>query len=117
MSLYLTPMDIGEVTLIEAVGRITLGQEVTALRDQLLELSAKGRKKILLNLAGITYIDSSGIGELVSSYTAVKNQGGTLKLLKLTQRVRDLLQITKLVTVFEIFEDEGKAVRSFTTSV
>src|SRR5262249_3036805 len=113
VSLYLTPMQVGDVTLVEVTGRITLGQEVAALRSQLDELNAKGRKKILLNLAGVQYIDSSGIAELVSAYTAVRREGGTLKLLKLTKRVQDLLQITKLSTVFEVFDDEHKAVSSF----
>jgi anti-sigma B factor antagonist len=106
-------MDIGDVTVIEAAGRITLGENVESLRDQIHLLTAKGRRKILLNLAEVTYIDSSGIGEMVSSFTTLSNLGGTVKLLKLTKRVRDLLQITKLYTVFEVFEDEGEAVRSF----
>ena len=113
MSLYLTPMNVDDVTLVEAAGRITLGESVTLLRDQIRELLDAGRTKILLNLGEVTYIDSSGIGELVTAYTTVKRQGGSLKLLKLTQRVRDLLQITKLSTVFEIFEDESKALKSF----
>src|SRR5215472_10066543 len=116
MSLYLTPMNVGDVTLVEAAGRITLGDSVTQLRDQIRELLDEGRVKILLNLANVTYIDSSGIGELVTAYSRVKRQGGTLKLLKLTQRIRDLLQITKLSTVFEVFEDEEKALRSFASS-
>lgn len=116
MSLYLTPMEIGDVTLVEVTGRITLGQEVAALRSQLEELNKKGRKKILLNLAGVQYIDSSGIAELVAAYTSARREGGTLKLLKLTKRVQDLLQITKLSTVFEVFDDESKAVSSFANS-
>jgi anti-sigma B factor antagonist len=111
--LYLTPMDIGDVTLIEAAGRITLGENVEILRAEIHQLAAKGRHKILLNLAEVTYIDSSGIGEMVSCYTSLSNLGGTVKLLKLTRRVRDLLQITKLYTVFEVFEEEDEAVRSF----
>ncbi len=113
MSLYLTPMNVGDVTILEATGRITLGESVSSLRTQIHELASNGRKKILLNLASVTYIDSTGIGELVSAYTTLANQGGSVKLLKLTQRIRDLLQITKLSTVFEVFEDEGKAVQSF----
>jgi anti-sigma B factor antagonist len=77
------------------------------------DLAAKGNKKILVNLADVSYIDSSGIGEMVSSFTTVTNHGGQLKLLSLTKRVKDLLQITKLYTVFEVFEDEASAVRSF----
>jgi anti-sigma B factor antagonist len=114
MRLYLTPMDVGDVTIIEAAGRITLGENVEILRDQMHQLVGKGRRKILLNLAEVTYIDSSGIGEMVSCYTSLANLGGTVKLLKLTRRVRDLLQITKLSTVFEVFEEESEAVRSFT---
>ena len=115
MSLYLTPMNVGDVTLIEAAGRITLGESVTQLRAQIRELIDGGRTKILLNLADVTYIDSSGIGELVTAYTTVKRTGGMLKLLKLTQRIQDLLQITKLSTVFEVFEDEAKALKSFSS--
>jgi anti-sigma B factor antagonist len=83
------------------------------LRDGIRDLVSKGNKKILLNLGDVSYIDSSGIGELVSGFTSVANQGGQLKLLHLTKRVRDLLQITKLYTVFEVFDDEAAAVRSF----
>lgn len=111
--LYLTPMDVGDVTIIEAAGRITLGENVEILRDQIHQLAAKGRHKVLLNLAEVTYIDSSGIGEMVSSFTTLSNLGGSLKLLKLTKRIRDLLQITKLYTVFDVFEDEAEAVKSF----
>jgi anti-sigma B factor antagonist len=106
-------MNVGDVTLVEASGRITLGESVTLLRDQIRELLDGDRKKILLNLADVTYIDSSGIGEMVTAFTTVKRHGGSLKLLKLTQRVRDLLQITKLSTVFEVYEDESKALKSF----
>ena len=98
-------------------GRITLGEGSSALRDALRELVAKGNKKILLNLSEVSYIDSSGIGELVSGFTTVANQGGTLKLLSLTKRVKDLLQITKLYTVFDVHEDEAHAVRSFAVEV
>jgi anti-sigma B factor antagonist len=116
MSLYLTPMNVGDITLIEAAGRITLGENVSQLRDQIRELIDGGHTKILLNLADVTYIDSSGIGELVTAYTTVKRNGGMLKLLKLTKRIQDLLQITKLSTVFEVFEDESKALKSFSDS-
>src|SRR5215471_5959701 len=84
VSLYLTPMHVGDVTLIEAAGRITLGESVASLRDQIHELAAAGRLKIVLNLAGVNYIDSTGLGEMVSAYTTVKSQGGTIKLLNLT---------------------------------
>jgi anti-sigma B factor antagonist len=104
---------VGDVTVIDVSGRITLGEGSSALRDALRELVAKGNKKILLNLGDVSYIDSSGIGELVSGFTTVANQGGTLKLLSLTKRVKDLLQITKLYTVFDVHEDEAHAIRSF----
>ena len=102
------------VTIVDMNGRITLGEGSVVLRDTVRNLLTEDRKKILLNLADVTYIDSSGIGELVSAYTNVKNQGGDLKLLNLTKKVHDLLQITKLYTVFEIADDEAQAIRSFT---
>ena len=101
------------VTIMDLSGRITLGEGSVVLREQIRDLLAKGQKKILLNLADVTYIDSSGIGELVSGFTTVTNNGGQLKLLNLTKRVKDLLQITKLYTVFEVFDDEAEAIRSF----
>ena len=113
MSVKLNTRQVGDVTVIDVSGRITLGEGSSALRDILRELTAKGDKKILLNLGDVSYIDSSGIGELVSGFTTVANQGGTLKLLSLTKRVKDLLQITKLYTVFDVHEDEAHAVRSF----
>jgi anti-sigma B factor antagonist len=113
VSLILTPMSIGDVTIVEVTGRITLGESVAHVRQQIHALADQGRKKILLNLANVTYIDSTGIGELVSAYTTLKSQGGAVKLLKLTKRVHDVLQITKLSTVFEVYDDEARAVRSF----
>ena len=113
MSVKLTTRQVGDVTVVDAVGRITLGEGASTFRDSIRDLVASGNKKLLLNLAEISYIDSSGIGELVSGFTTVANQGGTVKLLNLTKRVQDLLQITKLYTVFEVFDDEAKAVRSF----
>jgi anti-sigma B factor antagonist len=104
---------VGDVTVIDAVGRITLGEGASIFRDKIRELAANGNKKMLLNLAEVSYIDSSGIGEMVSGFTTVTNQGGIVKLLNLTKRVKDLLQVTKLYTVFEVFEDETAAVRSF----
>jgi anti-sigma B factor antagonist len=101
------------VTILDLSGRITLGEGSVVLRDQIRELLAKEQKNILLNLADVTYIDSSGIGELVSAYTAVRNKGGELKLLNLTKKVHDLLQITKLYTVFDIKDDEAAAVAAF----
>ena len=113
MSMTLTTRQVGDVTVIDANGRITLGEGSCAFREKLRELSASGNKKVLLNLAEVNYIDSSGIGELVSGFTTVTNQGGSFKLLNLTKRVEDLLQITKLYTVFEVFDDEPAAIRSF----
>jgi anti-sigma B factor antagonist len=99
---------------VDVAGRITLGEGSSALRDLLRDLVGKGQKKILLNLGEVSYIDSSGIGELVSGFTTVTNNSGQLKLLGLNKRVKDLLQITKLYTVFDVHEDEASAVRSFT---
>ncbi len=104
---------IQDVSVVDLSGRITLGEGGVLLREQIHGLLAKGQKKILLNLGDVTYIDSSGIGELVSAFTSVKNQGGELKLLKLTKKVHDLLQITKLYTVFDIKDDEAAAVAAF----
>ena len=101
------------VTILDLSGRITLGEGSVILRDTIRDLIAKGQKQILLNLGDVTYIDSSGIGELVSAFTTVRNQGGELKLLNLTKKVHDLLQITKLYTVFDVKDDEASAVRSF----
>lgn len=113
MSVKLSVRQVGDVSVIDAAGRITLGEGSSAFRDQIRGLPAKGNDKILVNLADVSYIDSSGIGELVSAFTTLTNQGGQLKLLHLNKRVKDLLQITKLYTVFEVFDDEAAAVRSF----
>ncbi len=113
MSVKINNRQVGDVTVVDVSGRITLGEGSSALRDALRDLGAKGHKKILLNLSDVSYIDSSGIGELVSGFTSVSNQGGQLKLLGLTKRVKDLLQITKLYTVFEVHDDEPGAIRSF----
>jgi anti-sigma B factor antagonist len=104
---------VNGVTVVDMSGRITLGEGSVVLRESIRDLVAKGQKKILLNLGDVTYIDSSGIGELVSAFTTVRNQGGELKLLNLTKKVHDLLQITKLYTVFDIKDDETAAVGSF----
>jgi anti-sigma B factor antagonist len=113
VSVKITNRQVGDVTVIDASGRITLGEGSSTVRDTIRDLTAGGRKKLLLNLGDVTYIDSSGIGELVSGFTSVTNQGGQLKLLNLTKRVQELLQITKLYTVFEVFDDEAAAVRSY----
>lgn len=113
MSVKLTTRQVGDVTVIDATGRITLGEGASTFRDTIRDLATKGDKKLLVNLSDVSYIDSSGIGEMVSGFTTVTNHGGQLKLLGLSKRVKDLLQITKLYTVFEVFEDEASAVRSF----
>ena len=113
MSVKLSTRQVGDVVVVDVAGRITLGEGSSALRDLLRDMVGKSQKKILLNLADVSYIDSSGIGELVSGFTTVTNQGGELKLLSLTKRVKDLLQITKLYTVFDVHDDEAAAVRSF----
>ncbi len=104
---------VDSVIVVDVSGRITLGEGCSQLRDLIREQLGKGKKHVLLNLADVTYIDSSGIGELVSAFTAVSNQGGQLKLLSLTKKVHDLLQITKLYTVFDVHDDEAKAIGSF----
>jgi anti-sigma B factor antagonist len=101
------------VTVVDLSGRIKLGEGSSVLRDTVKDLLAKGHKNILLNLGDISYIDSSGIGELVGAFTSVRNQGGELKLLHLTKKVHDLLQITKLYTVFDVKDDEAAAIRAF----
>ena len=113
MALYVTYRDAGTVTVVDLSGRITLGDGSALLRKTIRSLLDDQRTRILLNLADVDYIDSSGIGELVSAYTAVKNRSGDLKLLQLTKKVRDLLQITKLFTVFDVYSDERTAIQSF----
>lgn len=104
---------VGDVAIVDISGRIVLGAENASLRSLVCDLLDKGHKKILLNLAEVDYIDSSGLGSLVSSFTTARKQGGELKLLKLTNKVHDLMQITKLYTVFDIRDDEADAVKSF----
>lgn len=113
MSLKATTRQVDSVVVIDLSGRITLGEGCSQMRELIRDLLGKGHRNMLLNLADVTYIDSSGIGELVSGYTATSNQGGKLKLLHLTKKVHDLLQITKLLTVFDVHDDEAKAVASF----
>jgi anti-sigma B factor antagonist len=113
VSIKLGTRQVGDVTVVDVAGRITLGEGSSALRDTMRDMVSKGQKKILLNLGEVSYIDSSGIGELVSGFTTVTNSGGQLKLLGLNKRVKDLLQITKLYTVFDVHEDEAGAIRSY----
>ena len=113
MTMKASSRKVDGVTIVDLSGRITLGEGSVVLRDTVKEISSQGNKKILLNLGDVTYIDSSGIGELVSAYTSVRNAGGELKLLNLTKKVHDLLQITKLYTVFDISDDEASAIATF----
>jgi anti-sigma B factor antagonist len=114
VSMKISTRQIDGVTIVDCSGRITLGEGSVTLRETVSQLLGKNQKKILLNLGDVNYIDSSGIGELVSAFTTVRKQGGDLKLLNLTKKVHDLLQITKLYTVFDVKDDEAVAVKSFT---
>lgn len=109
----MTSRRVDGVTILDIGGRITLGEGSTQLRDSIRQLLAQNEKRILVNLGEVSYIDSSGLGELVSAFTTVRSEGGELKLLNLTRKVRDLLQITKLYTVFDIHDDETRAIASF----
>ena len=112
MSLVVKPRRLDDVVILDLSGRITMGEGTLVLRDQIQKLLGHGDRKFLLNLADVNYIDSSGLGELVTSFTTVRNQGAELKLLNLTHRVQDLLQITKLLTVFEVFNSEAEALKT-----
>ena len=113
MSITISSREVGHVTIVDIGGRIVLGDETDALRATIRDLIGEGKKKIVLNLAGVDYIDSSGVGELVSGFTAVRRAGGELKLLNLTKKVHDVLNVTKLYTVFDVKDDEFTAVKSF----
>jgi anti-sigma B factor antagonist len=113
MSLKITHRTVADVNIMDLSGKITIGEGSVQLRGAVRTLLEGGTKKILLNLGDVSYVDSSGIGELVSSFTTVKNQQGQLKLLNLTKKIQDLLMITKLLTVFETFDNETAAVESF----
>ena len=106
----------GDVTIIDLSGKLTLGEGDELLRDKVNSLVQHGHKKLVLNLAGVPYIDSAGLGEIVRTYTTVSRQGGALKLLSLTKRIQDLLAITKLLTIFETFDTEADAVKSFSST-
>jgi anti-sigma B factor antagonist len=114
MSLKMATRELNGIVIIDLSGQITLGDASAALRTEVLDQINNGSKKILLNLAEVTYIDSAGLGELTGSFTSVRNRDGQLKLLSLTKRVHDLMQITKLYTVFDVYDDEKKALASFT---
>lgn len=111
--LNISERQAGDVTILDMSGKVTIGEGSVALRNTIRRLLGEGKKKILLNLSDVGYIDSSGIGELVSSFTAVNKEGGSLKLLNLTQKIQDLLAITKLLTVFDTYEDESEALASY----
>ena len=113
MSLKMSTRESNGIVIIDLSGQITLGDASAALRDEVRDQSGHGFKKILLNLADVTYIDSAGLGELTAAFTSAKNRGGELKPLNLTKRVHDLMQITKLYTVFDVYDDEKKALASF----
>jgi anti-sigma B factor antagonist len=113
MSVKISTRQVGDVTVAEVAGKLTLGEASGTFREALRNLISQGQKKILLNLGSVSYMDSSGIGELVAAYTTVTSAGGTLKLLNLTHRVQTPLQSTKLYTVFEVFDDETTGVKSF----
>jgi len=103
----------GDVTILDLTGEVRIGDSSVALRESVRSLADQGKKKLLLNLAGVKYIDSSGIGELIANYTTVSRQGGQLKLLNLTDRIQNLLVITKLLTVFDSYDNEAEALKSF----
>jgi len=113
VALAITSREVDGVTVLELSGRITLGEGSVQLRDAIRDAIAKGQRNILVDLGEVSYIDSSGLGELVSAYTTAKNQGAEVKLLNLTKKVHDLLQLTKLYTVFDVKDDEASAIASF----
>jgi anti-sigma B factor antagonist len=104
---------VGDVIILDLKGKMTLGEGDELLREKVSSLVSQGQKKLIMNLDGVPYIDSAGLGEIVRTYTTVSRQGGKLKLLNLTKRIEDLLSITKLLTVFEVFEDESEALQSY----
>lgn len=113
MDANLTRRQVGNVTVLDVTGRVTLGEGSALIREEIKQLAVSGYQNVLVNLSGMTYIDSSGIGELVSGVTAMGQAGGSLRLLQPGQRVKELLKMTRLDSVFQTFEEEGEAVRSF----
>ena len=103
----------GDVTILDMTGEVRIGEGAVSLRDSIRNLADQGKKKVLLNLAGVKYMDSTGVGELIANYTTVTRQGGQLKLLSLTERIQNLLVITKLLTVFDSYDNEAEALKSF----
>jgi anti-sigma B factor antagonist len=114
--MQITERQVGDVMILDLKGKITLGEGDELLKDKVNSLVNQGRRKIVLNLAEVPYLDSAGLGEVVRAYTTVSRQGGSLKLLNLTKRITDLLSITKLLTVFDTFDGEDEAIRSFSAS-
>ena len=108
---------LGEVCVLIPQGKIVIGDEVAALREKIKELLHKGTKNILLNMANISYIDSTGVGALVGAFTSIRNQGGQMKLANLSQRVKDILLVTKLLTVFDVYDSEVEGTRSFAAKI
>ncbi len=111
--LTISERQAGDVTILDLSGKVTIGEGSIALRNTIRKILGEGKKNIIMNLGQVGYVDSSGIGELVSSFSAVNKEGGSLKLLNLTQKIQDLLAITKLLTVFDTFDDEGEALASY----
>jgi anti-sigma B factor antagonist len=106
---------VSDVTVLDLKGKMTLGEGDELLKDKINSLLSQGKKKLVLNLESVPYIDSAGLGEIVRTYTTVSRQGGNLKLLNLTKRIEDLLSITKLLTVFETYDTEAEAIKSFSS--
>jgi anti-sigma B factor antagonist len=113
MALTANVRHFGDIAIVDLDGKITLGENTGILRDNLKSLLAQGSKNIVLNMAGVGYVDSAGLGELVGAYTTAQNQGGTVKLLHLQTKMKDLMQVTKLHTIFATYEDEQSAIDSF----
>ena len=116
MALTAKARQIGDVAVVDLNGKITLGENSGILRDELKTLMSHGVKNIILNMAGVSYVDSAGLGELVGAYTTAANQGGSVKLLHMQTKMKDLMQITKLHTIFSSYEDEQEALKSFSTA-
>ncbi|MGH9906830.1 MAG: STAS domain-containing protein [Pyrinomonadaceae bacterium] len=117
INLYINQRRVGEVTVLDLKGRVRIGGGTVALHKAIRSLVEEGKTQILLNLAGVTHIDSSGLGELISSHITLSNKGGEIKLAHLTERLRELMTITKLLTVFDVYDDEPQALSSFTGNV
>jgi anti-sigma B factor antagonist len=111
--MHISERTIGDVVIVDVSGKVTLGDGDVTLRDKMRSLIQQGQKKVLLNLGDVSYVDSAGLGEIVQSYATVTKNGGTLKLLNVTKRIKDLLSITKLLTVFECHDSEADALKSF----